>query len=255
MKKVVGIILIFILVGAGFWAWNGKSPGKIQIVYEKKVEVQKQKDTVFAGVLEQLVRKQNGDYTIWVMRLTTGESYGFDEQATMPARSAIKVPIILTAFRLGLADKYTQLLSRMGIYSDNNAQEKMIKNLGKDEIGITLSELNMGDTDLEQNITTASDLGKMWKFIYDSSQKEAIAAYLTNSIYEDRIAKGIPEGIQLIHKVGTDVDVWNDSGIILGPKPFILVILNKDVKREEAEKTVPEITKMVWEYEASERNI
>jgi hypothetical protein len=106
----------------------------------------------------------------------------------------------------------------------------------------------MDDSSYRDLIITAKDTAKMFEYIYD---KEFYTKYLTDSIYEDRISLGVPGGVIVIHKVGTDTGVWADAGIIDGIKPFVLVILNKGVKREEAVKFVPEITKMIWRYENS----
>ena len=35
-------------------------------------------------------------------------------------------------------------------------------------------------------------------------------------------------------------------------EPMVVVILNQGVKREEAMKAVPEIVRMIWDYEISE---
>lgn len=239
------------LIGVWIWIWQNKGSGKIEIIYETAEQVQKRKDTKMAQTLEEYTKSQTGKYAVKVVRLVTEESYGFNETATMAARSVIKVPIILTAIRLGYGDTYNDLLMRMGKNSDNNAQIKMEKYLGMTKIQNTLEILGMTNTDFGGNTTTADDLVKMWKYIYESPDKEKAAEFLTNSIYEDRISKGIPEGVRLIHKVGTDINVWNDSGIVLNSKPFILVILNQGVTREEAVIVVPELTKMVWDYETS----
>ena len=249
VKRFAWLFLFLLLIGGGFWIFLNKGPGKIEIVYETKDMVQKRKDAKMAKTLEEFTKNQTGQYAIKVVRLMTGENYGFDENATMAARSVIKVPIILTAIRLGYEEKYNDLLLRMGVNSDNNAQVKIEKVVGKEEIKKTLMQLDMKDTDFDQNITTAEDLAKLWKYVYEN--KDSVEKYFVDSIYEDRISKGIPEGVKLIHKVGTDVNIWNDSGIVVDTKTFILVILNQGVKREEAEKAVPEITKMVWDYEMS----
>ena len=72
----------------------------------------------------------------------------------------------------------------------------------------------------------------------------------------------------MVHKVGTDAGVWADAGIVeckvqstgeasasrvkCKVEPMVVVILNQGVKREEAMKAVPEIVRMIWDYEISE---
>jgi hypothetical protein len=80
--------------------------------------------------------------------------------------------------------------------------------------------------------------------------------WLTDSIYEDRIPRGVPEGVKVVHKVGTDTGVWVDGGIIecksgrveeCKTEPLVIVILNKNTKRSEAEKAVPQLVRIIWD--------
>jgi len=57
----------------------------------------------------------------------------------------------------------------------------------------------------------------------------------------------VPEGINVSHKIGTEVGVISDAGIVFGPKPFILVIMSQEVNEIEARKALPEITKKIYE--------
>lgn len=243
MKRIVWLV-IFLSIGVGFWVWKNRGEGKIQYLFVTKQEMQRRKDAEFVKKVQEKIADQK--YAVEVMRLSTGETYGFNEGEIMPARSVIKVPIIITAIRLGLDNTYDDLLFRIGKNSDNAAQVKVEKIVGVEEIKKTLGQLGMKNTDFDNNTTTANDLIKMWVYV---SKDVNLEKYLTDSIWEDRIAMGIPEDIKLVHKVGTDISVWNDSGIVYTAKPFILVILNDEVEREAATKLVPKITKMVWDYE------
>ena len=59
--------------------------------------------------------------------------------------------------------------------------------------------------------------------------------------------------MEVVHKVGTLAGVYEDAAIIrckkdildCGISPLVLVILNKEIIREEAEKFVPELTKFI----------
>ena len=90
----------------------------------------------------------------------------------------------------------------------------------------------------------------MWQKVY-GEKNEQILELLQDSIYEDRIPLGLPGGISFVHKVGTGDGVWADAGIVMADKPFILVIMNEGVDMDEAKKTVPEIAKLIWDFEAA----
>ena len=223
--------------------------------------------------LKRLVSNLTGNYAILVYRLENQTWYGINEDMVMPAASIMKVPIMAAAldtlniedtYVLNNSDKQTgsgsiefmkegtaftikKLIIEMGQKSDNTATNVLVQKVGIEAVLKTISDWNLDKTDYNQNTTTANDVGKMWQEVY---KKPDMWEYLEDSIYEDRITLGLPEGTKFVHKVGTDMSIWSDSGIVFAPKPFILVILTKDIDRAEAEKVVPEITKTIWDYEA-----
>ena len=138
-------------------------------------------------------------------------------------------------------------MNELGKKSDNTAWVMINRRLGYAAMDKIVEDWGLKNTNYRELTTTAEDMGMMMRKIYEM---QGLWLYLEDSIYEDRISLGIPVGTRLVHKVGTDEGVWADAGIVMGDNPFILVILNKDVDRDEATKLVPEITKMVWEYES-----
>lgn len=223
--------------------------------------------------LKNLIKNLQGNYAILVYHLNDQTWYGLNEDMEMPAASIMKVPIMAAALEnLNLEDQYTlingdkqsgsgsiefmdegttltikELITEMGQKSDNTATNILARKVGDEAVLKILSDWDMTKTDYEQNTITASDAVKMWQQVY---KKPDMWNYLQDSIYEDRITLGLPEGTKFAHKVGTDDGVWSDSGIVFAPKPFILVILTRDSDRDEAQKIVPEITKIIWEHEA-----
>jgi beta-lactamase class A len=188
-------------------------------------------------------------------RLTWQEEQ-IDIEATDSATPTIK--------KVAVTMSVEKMLSEMGKRSNNYAAGRLVSEIGKERIQEVISnDLNMKDTSLEENITTVRDVGKMWKTLAGNTalispeHKSKLWEDLQDSIYEDRIYKGIPRTVQLVHKVGTDEDVWNDSGILTDKdtkasknvQPLVVVILNDGVDLDEAKKTVPDISKMIWEYE------
>ncbi|MBI5358735.1 serine hydrolase [Candidatus Amesbacteria bacterium] len=207
-------------------------------------------------VLEKIRQKlavNTGLYGIVVYRLEDKVWYGINEDVEFKGASILKVPIMISAFQEGLEKTYgeytgKQLVFAMGKYSDNDATTTLADGLGRDKIQAEIKNMGMINTSFADNSTTPMDVVEMWKDIY---KKPEIWESFQDSIFEDRITPSLDPDIRLIHKVGTDDGVWADSGIVQHPtKPYILVILNKDIKREEAEKTVPEIAEIIVNYEA-----
>jgi hypothetical protein len=154
--------------------------------------------------------------------------------------------------------KYTidQLLTYLGQNSDNTAWVMFNRRFGKAAIRETMERIGLVSSNYDELTTTAKDVARMWDYIYqggvNSANRNKVWGYLTNSIYEDRLPAGLTgTGAKIIgHKVGTDMDVWSDAGIIESKRgDFVLVIMNKGVIRSEAAGVVPEIAKMVWTFE------
>jgi beta-lactamase class A len=273
-------------------------PLKISYVVEPtpttETMVKKQSEKLVADI-GQLVGTASGTYAFYVFRPESGVSYGLRENEVMPGASIMKVPVIVNVQeaiangRISPDDTYTmeeadratgsgplqfelagktykisELLTYLGKNSDNTAWVMFNRRLGYDTIEDTVAEMGMTETSYRDLNTTAKDVARMFAYIYRNKAggetgKEAIWGYLSDSIYEDRISMGIPDGVDLVHKVGTDADIWSDAGVII-PKsgkiePFILVILDKGVDRNEAANLVPEITRRVWDFESKDSGL
>lgn len=272
----------------GWWG-----PSILSFDVRKKEDARHQDDTEMVSRLKERAALDQGTYGVYVYRLEDNTGYGFGEDEVMPAVSIMKVPIMAAVEKqihqgkvrdedtyvlangdkregsgpIGYFDAGTELTVRklmeeMGKKSDNTAPVVLTRMIGKETVMAVMQELDMHASDFGENTTTARDVANMWVKLYrrEVVQEEGIAAmweYLQDSIYEDRIPVGVPEEVEVIHKVGTDINVWADAGIVIDPSgnvpPFVMVIMNKDVHQDEAKITVPELVKMVWEYESTRK--
>lgn len=248
------------------------------------------------GEIEKLTATASGTYAVYVYHLEDKDSYGVNETLEMPGASIMKLPVIMTVMKmiesgnLKLDDKYTleeadraagsgplqykkagesynldELLGYLGKNSDNTAWVMFNRRLGKNAIQDTIDSEGLVNTDYKNLTTTGVDTARMWKFFYSGKigeeNRRKIWGYLTNSIYEDRIPAGLADTEATIvgHKVGTDIDIWADTGIVscklsvarCKAKPFVMVIMNREVKRSEAVEIVPGMAKLIWEFENS----
>jgi len=273
-KWLLGLFAATGIISGTVWVFSNKEiikPTVVSFNIERDLPAGRQ------GVdeLERLTATASGEWAVYVYRLSDGESWGINENEVMPAASIMKIPALVAVegrkgetwtveeadrrtgsgplqfLKAGTAVTVERVMTELGKKSDNTAWVMINRRLGYSEI----EKYVPGNTNYRELTTTAADVGKMWQEMY---KKPDLWPYLEDSIYEDRISLGILAGTKLIHKVGTDTNVWADSGILqcsmsntqCSIKPFILVILNKDVDRDEATKLVPEITKMVWGFEA-----
>jgi beta-lactamase class A len=267
-------------------------PLEISYVIETKppvnYEYKRQSDELVRQI-ENLVSTSSGEYAMFVYHLHDGTSYGFNETLKMPAASIMKVPIMVyvteavaeqkmnleAVYTMEEADRVTgsgplqfelagtkftigKLLNYLGKNSDNTAWAMFNRRIGKGEFEETIRKMGMEQSSYSDLTTTAKDVARMFAYIYEDKAggetgKQAIYEYLSDSIYEDRLPKGVPDDTDVIHKVGTDEKVWSDAGIILPQLgkiyPYIIVIMNKDINRKQAGEVVIKIAKMVWDFE------
>lgn len=236
--------------------------------------------------IKELVKDLKGFYEVYVYNLTEKQGFGLNQDEVFPAASLIKLPVILalyqkaekgeieleTKYVLKEADKrtgagiiqykpagtvytYRKLAELMGQQSDNTAFQVIRSLLGDEEIQKTIDNLGMSKTSLSKNETSPADIGLFFRKFYSQSllsrnHRDEILDYLTKTAFEDRIPAGVPEEVRVAHKIGTETGSFSDAGIVFGQKPFILVILSKDALEKEALKALPEITKIVWEFES-----
>lgn len=294
-RKLIGWIFVLTGLISGWLWWREQKPEfepfKISYLIENKEVMGERDASRETGRLVTQIRSKTGtaqgSWAVAVYRLDEKKGYGVGEDKVLPAASIMKVPILLTTMKklepeetyiLRDGDKQSgsgpiefmeagakltvkQLMEYMIKNSDNTATLVLARMAGKGETEKEIERLGMKNTNFKENTTTAADLVTMWKKIYEEGNTQ-MQELLKDSIYEDRIPLGLPDGVGFIHKVGTDAGVWADAGIVQCPvlsaqcsvKPLVIVILNKDVDMDEAKKLVPELVKLIWDFEAG-RNV
>jgi beta-lactamase class A len=226
-----------------------------------------------------------GTYGIYYYDLVENQSFGINEQQIFTAASVIKLPIMVSLYQYVEAGKltenqiyklksediidfgtgqmryqkpgteytYGQLVELCGQYSDNTAAFVLEKIIGRSKIQNYLNSLGMKNTILADNTTTPKQMGDFLVMLHqgkllNQEHSQKIYTSLTNTEYEDRIPKGIPDNIQVAHKIGNESQVYNDCGIVFSQSPYVLCLLSLGVKEAEALKVLPEISSLVWQY-------
>ncbi|MDP3888717.1 MAG: serine hydrolase [bacterium] len=226
-----------------------------------------------------------GNYGVYVYNLSTKENFGILQDDIFTAASLMKLPVILTLYlevengnlsldtkyalrqedkrigagslagqSLGKTYTYRQLVQLMGHLSDNTAYAAMSRILGPAKIQNVIDNLGMSHTSFDQNDTTPSDMGLFFRKLYGGSivsreHRDEILSFITNTAYEDRIPAGVPQGVKVSHKIGNEIGVFSDAGIVFDDRPFVLVIMSKNALETEAKTTLPKITQAVWNFE------
>ena len=225
-----------------------------------------------------------------IVDLTSGERIGHLERATFPTASAIKLSIVYELFkqaaekRIDLDEKVTldrrQAVGGSGVLvemgtptlsirdfavlmvtlSDNTATNVLIDRLGMDRIAARMKTLGLNGTMLrrhmmdgaaarrgDENVSTPDELVRLLQAMNDT-MPEAIA--LLKKPKENRLRKGLPEGVASADKSGELEGVRVDAGIVYAKnRPYALCVMTTFLKDDlEGERAIEEISRVAYEY-------
>lgn len=150
--------------------------------------------------------------------------------------------------------------------SSNFATNLLIEKLGVENIRATVTRLGADGMKVlrgvedskafEQglnNATTARGLMVLFEKIGQGTAVSAAAdkemlEVLKRQKFNDGIPAGVPPGTPVAHKTGTITRIHHDAGIVLGPKPYVLVILVRGIQDQKVSgPLMAAISKAVWE--------
>ena len=249
------------------------------------------KSEALIGEIRDRVATASGTYAVYVYEMQNRQGFGMNEREKMAGASVLKIPALVAAARkieqgewsekqefellevdrspgsgplqfepAGTMVSVGDMLRYLGRNSDNTAWRMVNRLAGVQAVEDVMLAAGMTDSDYSSGAgdVTAVDVGKLLVKLADEEVVgnrgwQLMREYLTDSIYEDRIPAGIPEGeATIVHKVGTLADVWSDAGIVepIVGDPFVVVVLNQGVVRAEATAMVPWIVEQVWKYQS-----
>jgi beta-lactamase class A len=143
--------------------------------------------------------------------------------------------------------------------SDNVAINMLIRHFNIKNIKNFEATLVKHPIDLYKNISCPKDMAIYFKNLLEFKKQypkegNEFISYLENTIFSDRIPKLLPSNVLIAHKIGNQFGCIHDVGIIFAKKPFILSIMSKNIENSdddncEAYKVIPQISKMIYDFE------
>ena len=165
------------------------------------------------------------------------------------------------------------LVVRMITVSSNLAANVLIERVGVENVMDTLTKLGIhgmkvlrGVEDIKayekglNNRTNATGMALVMQSIARGKAGageacEQMIDILSRQKYRAKIPAGIPPGVKVANKTGSITRIDHDGAIVFpeGRKPYILVVMTRGIeKREDAEKLIAELSKMVYDYVTEE---
>ncbi|MDI6638207.1 MAG: class A beta-lactamase-related serine hydrolase [Bacillota bacterium] len=241
------------------------------------------------AMLEEYVASQDATYAIYFRDLASGASFGINDREPITAASTVKVPVVLylnhlvasgkaswddrvvynsaldyqdgagiLQFAARDGDSYSlRTLANLAItISDNVAYRMLVRHLGEDNIAAFMRDLG-GEMVFPEgrNITCAADMAKYVQGVLDFSRDyPALGTRLLDDmahpIYHVGLPGKLPPGLVVAHKEGDVSGVANDVGVVFTSRPYILVVLSKNVPDiDEGFARIADISKMVYDYQ------
>ncbi|HOQ37873.1 MAG TPA: serine hydrolase [Acetivibrio sp.] len=236
--------------------------------------------------LEVYISGLAGIYGIYFVDLETDEQFGINEKEEFLAASTFKIPLNMYIYKKirdgeikptdtieyteedyeegagiiryekAFGIKYTvKELQRLSIvYSDNVAVNMLLRRVGKDNVKDYMRELGGQVVDYNKNVTCPKDMALYLKKAYELYEKKdkyanELIKNMIETNFHDRLTVLLSKDVKVAHKTGNLIGVVHDVGIVFAKRPYIIVVMSKDVVSDEAaNNAIARISKMVYDY-------
>lgn len=238
--------------------------------------------------LEAYLLEQDGTYGLYVIDLKTGASLGINADEVFPAASTWKLPTVMyvldqvAAGKASLEEPLTfteedwwagtgilqgsvpgdqyplgYLVEVAITHSDNIAWLMLERRFGVENIEAYAGRLGAQPVWYEDRVfTTPRDMARLMRLAQGRALRQAgdlqrfLLEALANTLFQDRVAAGVPEGVTVAHKIGTLPGTVNDVALVDLPEGrFVIAAYSKDIWSEEAAANViAEVTRKVYQF-------
>lgn len=206
---------------------------------------------------------------VGVYRMTERNEIDLDEIYKLREEDRIGGSGSLVSKPKGYEVTIRKLVWHMGNESDNTAFAAIVNMVGKDKLQSEFLRMGLVNASIQRNEITPKETAKLLDELYgyelvSEDGAEEILEAMTDTWYEDRIPAGIIKSqelrdesreVRVAHKVGTEIGVVSDAGIVFTDKgDYLLVIMSEGVREAEAKEVVPDISRAVWEWVSQIKN-
>ena len=256
-------------------------PAKAEPTYPSKLPE-------LAVAIRKRIDETEGVYSVRFESFSTQESFGINDELMMTAASVIKIPILAALYSrakagtIDLSDTMTiplqdvqdwgtgtiryqeppltyslrELARLLMEKSDNTAAYVLTHRvIGQNELQEMVEAWGLTGTNVKTNDTTNKDMNKLLNLmrtgVIAGEMTDEMLGWMDDSDFEDRLPFLLPDDVTVYHKIGNEVRVVNDVGIIArdGKPEYYLGVMTAEIPDEaETKRAIAEISKMVYEY-------
>lgn len=118
-----------------------------------------------------------------------------------------------------------------------------------------VAEWGLTQTDMVKNNTSNQDIAKLFRMIYegkitDTAHTQEMLSFLKDTDFETRLPANLPDTAVTYHKIGTEVGIVHDAGIVTNSKMtyYIGIFTNGTAEGEDTDKLMATISRVVYDY-------
>jgi len=245
------------------------------------------------GKIDDLINKLDGEASVIVKNLRSGEIYKYNENKVFPSASMIKTAILLELIdrsyenRINLDNivifkkedivqgygiikslsskinlTYMDCALLMVILSDNMATNKLIQDLGMDNINAKMKKIGMKCGTLQRkmmdaeaksrgldNFISAADLQTIFEHFHSHKKYDIAINILKKQLCNDLLPVLTGNDFEFAHKTGDLAGLRHDGGIMYLKDPILVIVLTNNLKRDyDGVKFINEIGKIVCDH-------
>lgn len=148
-------------------------------------------------------------------------------------------------------------LAKLMIKQSDNTAAYVIANhiVGFPRLKAIVAQWGMTQTDMVKNTTSNGDIAKLFRMIYegkitDQAHTQEILSFLKDTEFETRLPAKLPDEATIYHKIGTEVGIIHDAGIVTnGKQTYYIGVFTKGATEGEAtDALMADVSKAVYEY-------
>jgi beta-lactamase class A len=288
VKPIVYFILLFLTIFAVFnmrYATDAK-----QVLPFATLSNDPKTAPELSLAIRKKLQDEQGIYSIRYEDFNSKNAFGINDEMVVTAASVIKIPVLAALYQLaekkevnldeqitipeadmqrwgtgviryenaGVTYTIRELAELMIEKSDNTAVYVLANRvIGLKRVQEMISSWGLSHTNYSENKTSNKDMNKLMRAMYlgevvhDTALNDEMIGFMDDSDFEERLPKLLPDYIDVYHKIGNEVRITHDVGIIdLQGKPYFLGILGTDISDyERAAQVIAEISEMVFKYQ------
>ena len=148
-------------------------------------------------------------------------------------------------------------LAKLMIKESDNTAAYILANhiIGFDKLKSVVSQWGLVQTDMITNKTSNKDIATLMRMMYENKITDQAAtlemlSFLKDTDHETRLPANLPDNTTVYHKIGTEVGIVHDAGIISDGKHtyYLGIFTNGTEEGEETDKQFAVISKIIYDY-------